>query len=397
MPKLRLEYLFTLYWQHQISEAEYEELMQLVADIANEDEVLEIIDNVARNLEQDAGRLDAEASDRVFRNILDKCGNTPPRVKTFKKWWLNIAAGIAAAIIVSLLITRKKVDEAPILDYNENEKIVPGTNKAFLQAGDGSMILLNACAGAAFDSETDTSSLASQQNCVLDELKIKALDTGYKTIVTPRGGRYRVELPDGSRVWLNAASSILYPVTFDPHQRMVEITGEVYFNVKSLLKEDQHTKVPFIVNIKSKSGDSAMVKVLGTTFNINAYDEKGMVEVTLKQGAVKVSKGENEQLLKNGQQARLYKDNLVAMVKDADIENALAWKKGVFSFEDQDIATIMGEISRWYDVEVEYQGSVSAARFDGKISRNVDINEVLEILRLSGVQFSIHHKTIRVH
>lgn len=394
MPKLRLEYLFTLYWQHRITDAEYKELMQLVADIANEDEVLEIIDNVARNLEHDVSQMDAEAANRVFEVILDNARQNSTRIKPFRKRWLNIAAGLAVTIIVSLLIIRNKTIEAPTLNTSVNEKIVPGTNKAFLKEHDGSVELLGSYSDAEFDCDTDGASFPELD---VHSQKLLTAGSGYKTIVTPRGGRFRVQLPDGSKIWLNAASSVRYPAVFDSAQRVVEVTGEAFFNVKKLLSNNQQTPVPFIVNIKSKSGDSAMVKVLGTTFNINAYEEKGMVEVTLKQGAVKVTKGESEQLLKDGQQARLYKDNLVTMVKYADIENALAWKKGVFSFEDQDIITIMSEISRWYDVEVKYEHPISTARFDGKISRNADIEEVLEILRFSGVQFSIHQKTILVH
>jgi len=207
----------------------------------------------------------------------------------------------------------------------------------------------------------------------------------YNTIKTPRGGQYQLVLADGSQVWLNAASSIRFPVDFTEKVRKVEITGEAYFEIK------KDAAKPFIVTIPGKG----QVEVLGTHFNINAYDDENTLNTTLIEGSVKFIADNGESVkLKPGQQAQL--SSSVSVLNDADIDKIIAWKTGWFNFDRADITTIMRQVSRWYDVEVVYEGQVSKKTFSGIVSRSQQIAEVLKIMEKAGVKFRIEGKKITV-
>ncbi|XHR97523.1 FecR family protein [Mucilaginibacter sp. UC70_90] len=208
----------------------------------------------------------------------------------------------------------------------------------------------------------------------------------YNTMTTPRGGQYWVVLPDGSKALLNAASSLTYPTNFSGTERKVELTGEAYFEVA------HNPDKPFRVYSKSQ-----VVEVLGTHFNINTYDDEPDIRTTLLEGKVKVTSVVKNQVrvLKPGQQAVLntYSFN----VNDVDVEDATAWKNGTFTFENNDIQQIMRMVSRWYDVDVVYKGTLPADKFTGFVSRFSNVSEVLRMLQLTHkVKFKIDGKQITV-
>jgi ferric-dicitrate binding protein FerR (iron transport regulator) len=194
-----------------------------------------------------------------------------------------------------------------------------------------------------------------------------------------------VILPDGSRVWLNAASTLRFPTAFTGNEREVALTGEAYFEVA---KDNSR---PFRV-----MAGNMQVNVLGTQFNINAYPEESAIRTSLLEGSVRITNGNVSGLLKPGQQAVLDREEGNIKIKDVDMSGIVAWKNGLFQFEGADIITIMREISRWYDVEVVYAGKVPVRRFEGKISRNVQLSDVLEILELSNVKFTLEGRKIIV-
>jgi len=237
----------------------------------------------------------------------------------------------------------------------------------------------------------------------------------YNTISTPRGGQYQLVLPDGTRVWLNAASSLRFPTAFTGSDRTVSMTGEVYFEVAP-------DKVrPFHVQVNDMTVD-----VLGTHFNVMAYGDEAAVKTTLLEGSVKVKAGDQERLLIPGQQASL--GNRAApgapqaggaqsdavqrastgnpgaprpaaeklSVQTADVQQAIAWKNGFFEFENMDLGTIMRQISRWYDVDISYETQDTAARFGGGISRKLDLPDVLRLLEVNGVHFRLDKRTLTV-
>jgi ferric-dicitrate binding protein FerR (iron transport regulator) len=213
----------------------------------------------------------------------------------------------------------------------------------------------------------------------------KAKQIVYNTISTPKGGQYQLELPDGSLVWLNASSSIYFPTSFIEKERRVEITGEAYFEVAKSADK------PFIVSVNNSE-----VQVLGTHFNINAYSDEEEVRTTLLEGSVKFVDGSNTSLLQPGQQSQLTKDRIVKVASNVDVNEVVSWKNGLFSFENAGIETIMRQLSRWYDVEIDYKGKTDDI-FVAEMSRNIKLSDVLKALELTGrVKFEIDGKKIVV-
>lgn len=263
------------------------------------------------------------------------------------------------------------------------QDIPPGGNKAVLTLADGSRIVLD---------EAKDGNLAVQGNTRIIKLDDRiSYQSGnnnnevlINTISTPRGGQYILVLPDGSKVWLNAASSLKFPTAFTGKERNVSLTGEGYFEVA------KNTSMPFHVNTANMK-----VEVLGTHFNINAYDDERAIQTTLLEGAVRVSSEGADAFLKPGQQAVFTKENKrMNVFPNADIDQAVAWKNGYFQFDRTPLEMVMRRLQRWYDVEIRYEGNVPQKTFWGKIPMNINAAEALKILETSGVHFHIDGKKI---
>lgn len=259
----------------------------------------------------------------------------------------------------------------------------PKTTKAVITLADGSVVAL--------DSVT-SGTLATQGNVRVTKTtdgKIiysgNANEVVYNTLTNPRGSKViDMTLADGSRVWLNSGSSVTYPVAFVSNERKVSITGEAYFEIA------HDASRPFKVN----KGETD-ITVLGTHFNVNAYDDEQNIKVTLLEGSVKVSKGSINDILKPGQQAQINND--VKVVDDVDLEQVMAWKNGRFIFNGSDIESVMRQVARWYDMEVEYKGDLTKEEFVGVISQNVNISQILEMLeKTRAVSFEIIGRKIIV-
>ncbi|SMD08493.1 FecR family protein [Pedobacter africanus] len=258
---------------------------------------------------------------------------------------------------------------------------LPGRNEAILVLADGSRIILGQAAKGTLATEGNTLISKVDEGQLNYKASVKDSKTSnaipkYNTISTPKGGQYRVVLPDGTIVWLNAASSIRFPTSFDAAQRNVELTGEAYFEVAV------NRAKPFNV-----AAGKTNVRVLGTHFNVMAYPDEASVNTTLLEGSVKVSTDKTEGILRPGEQAQALNGKIA--IKMVDPEEAVAWKKGYFYFKDADIRTVMRQVSRWYDVEVEYQGNVQKMAFSGKMYRNVDILKMLEALSYFNVDYKL--------
>jgi ferric-dicitrate binding protein FerR (iron transport regulator) len=268
--------------------------------------------------------------------------------------------------------------------------IHPGGRHAVLTLANGQQVILDSARdgvvarqGASRVIKLSNGQLA-YRNAILATAPGQVL---YNTITTPQGGEYQVTLPDGSRVWLNAASSIRIPTAFVGGIRSVVVTGEAYFEIA-----DEPEK-PFVVET-----GGVKIDVLGTHFNVNAYPEEGHVETTLTAGSVRVSKGGVSRILKPGQQADMDRKTGAIAVAEANVDEALAWKNGLFYFDNTNIKTIMREISRWYNVEVVYKGDeVGQNTFSGVMSRYGDVEALLKRLELTGtVHFTITGTLITV-
>ncbi|UYQ94527.1 FecR domain-containing protein [Chitinophaga horti] len=194
---------------------------------------------------------------------------------------------------------------------------------------------------------------------------------------TPRGGQFRATLPDGSKVWLNAASSITYPTAFGDKERRVQVKGEVYIEVA------ENAQLPFFLN-----ASPVEIAVLGTAFNVSAYEDETHITTTLVSGSIAVNAGGRATPVKPGQQAA-YANDVFQLNEQADVEQATAWKKGVFYFKDAGLDVVLRELARWYDVQVVYEGVVPRRSFRGEIGRDLSLQQVLKGLGDMGVKFRI--------
>lgn len=269
--------------------------------------------------------------------------------------------------------------------------VTPGSDKAVLTLADGSTILLDSARNGLLAHQGNTKILQSGGRLDYND-SAKAAGTGeiqYNTLSTPRGGQYQIILPDGSKVWLNAASSLRFPVNFAANERRVELTGEAYFEIaKVSSRERTQGPLPFRVFV-----NDIQVEVSGTRFNVMAYQEEKAINTTLLEGSVKVIRAAESVLLKPEQQATLSKSGELKVVQ-VDIQQAVAWKNGIFHLTGADIGTIMRQVSRWYDVEVEYTGLIPAGLISGEIPRTMNLSEILKVLDLSGVKSKLEGRKV---
>lgn len=266
--------------------------------------------------------------------------------------------------------------------------IVPGGNKATLTLSDGSTVALDARSSLQEINQSGVR-ISKPENGKLVYSNAKALAAvgAYNTLSTPKGGQYEVNLPDGTKVWLNAASTLRFPVAFAQNERRVELTGEAYFEVA------KDSKKPFVVK-----SDQQQITVLGTHFNVNAYRDEDFTKTTLLEGSIRVNKGVAQTLLIPGQQAISGAASaLITVRKNVDLSESIAWKNGLFLFEDEDIFSIMNKISRWYDIVVAYRGDLKGKKYSGNISKFRDVTEVLKTMQLTGtIQFKVEGRRIIV-
>jgi len=263
--------------------------------------------------------------------------------------------------------------------------IAPGSNKATLTLQDGSTINLNDAESGTLARQGNTQIVKSATGGIVYNGNAGTADKVlYNTMTTPRGGQYRLTLPDGTDVWLNSASSITYPTAFVGNERNVTVTGEAYFEVA------KDKSKPFHVAAGNQN-----IEVLGTHFNVMAYADEEYIKTTLLEGSVKVREHGNTSLLKPGEQAVVGKNGGI-LVKTANIDEAVAWKNGYFKFDRVDIKHIMRQVARWYDVDVLYEENMPDDEFVGKIGRGENITQVLHLLELEHVHFKIEGKKITV-
>ena len=306
-----------------------------------------------------------------------------------RRWWAAAAAIFALLGTGAYWVLHNNAAKKGIaLTQQERFRndVAPGKNAAVLTLAGGQKIVLDSTSVGAISRQGNTTIHNTNGQLVYNELHEKPTELLYNTLTTGRGNQYQLILPDGSKVWLNAASSITYPTTFSGAERKVAITGEAYFEIA---RDETH---PFIVQRKEMS-----IQVLGTHFNVNAYDDEDALKTTLLKGSVKVTKGSESSILRPGQQAILSRGNAPIKVADhPDIDEVMAWKNGTFRFNDATIESIMREMARWYDVEVIYNTRVSQ-HFIADVPRDVPVSELLKLLELTDqVHFKIEGKKITV-
>ncbi|MBT2559846.1 FecR domain-containing protein [Pedobacter sp. ISL-68] len=372
--------LFTKYLNKSISRNEYDALLKYFGK-QNDNELGDLI---TRALSEDIAVNDDTELNEIVDSVEYKLRQKlQPRKKLHLKQYIPYAAIIIAALLGGSYL---------LLNYHTPKQKVelitdvkPGHSAAMLTLANGKKILLNEVSNGSIANEGGISVSKNKNGEVVYTVtgSNDNLDKNLNTLSTTNGETYQIVLSDGTRVWLNAATTLQYSTNLkEGDKRKVKLlTGEAYFEVA---KDKQH---PFIVETAKQE-----VEVLGTHFNINSYVDEGRTVTTLEEGSVKVSPifngtHKNNIILKPGQQSLIANGNI--NVRQADIETALAWKNGEIYFKDATIQEVLRQVSRWYNVEIKYKGIPTRTVFNGGIKRDSNLSTVLRILKLSNVQFEL--------
>lgn len=311
--------------------------------------------------------------------------------------WFKVLSAAALILMISSIglyfYQKNNIITAP-----END-LIPGGNIAYLTLANGKRINLSQAKNGELAEHSGIKITKAEDGKLLYKITSPATASNdqkeLNTIETPKGGQYQITLPDGTRVWLNAASSLKYPMLFATSDRKVELSGEAYFEVS------KDKKRPFIVTTAQQK-----IKVLGTHFNINSYANEASTKTTLFEGSVRVTLNslsrlkegeidnmhEESVLLKPGQQSLIRAHHL--QVSTVDLEEAKAWKDGFFYFNDTDLEDVMRQLARWYNVDIAYEGKIPQRSFTGKLYRNVNASQILEILKYKKINYLIRDKKI---
>lgn len=340
------------------------------------------------------GKLDAHLREIMDADLEDinEDEKLPKAKKTYRYLY---PATIAAAILLVLFAgyfynQYSNNPKAKLVQEEQLAAVTPGGNKAILTLSDGKKIVLN----DAMDGMLGNTALLSIRKerdglLVFDATTVQSdnmqeVEMGTHKIETPNGGIYQIILPDGSKAWLNSASSIEFPEQFAEHERSITIDGEIYFEIK----EEQAR--PFKV-----FSNNQVIEVLGTTFNVNTYKDEPFTKTTLIEGSVKIRSGNRESILKPGEQS-IVSDSGIS-VSAVDMHQVTAWQRGDFAFDGEELHNIMRQIGRWYDVGIIYNDQMANRRFGGSISRSKNIDEVLKVLAMTeDVNFKMEGRRVRI-
>ena len=403
MNKERLQELAKKYLDGTATEEEKQALHNWY-DTANDEEIEMVFINRNETAE--------DIPDRIFAGIRqkmlvdpgenekpDEMAGMPVIKRNRPAVWLAAAAAIGIIVLGAWFFmgrynNRPLANKEKTTPASHQQDVQAGSDKARLQLADGRVMVLEDVKDGAIQT-TNGITIKKQSGQLLYDASAAEQkgEVSYNTISTPRGGQYHVVLPDGSKVWLNASSSLRFPTAFTGKERRVQLTGEAYFEVA------KNKSMPFIANVNNTE-----VEVLGTHFNINAYNDESTVKTTLLEGSVKVRsevgsgklEAQTTAILKPGEQAVIVKNSSLIIDHSPDIEQTMAWKNGMFQFNQTDIPAIMRQVSRWYDVEIAYEGALPVRYFSGEIPRDVPLSKMLQLLELSEVHFKMEGQKIIV-
>lgn len=384
----RISFLLHRYIDNTCSAKELRELFQLLEDEDNNEPLQQQLRQLWQNTSPGQYHTDAQWDqlyESMMRKKAEKTNSIPKR---------NFTRPIAAAALLFLLFAgtffyyqQDNRQHTLSKQASTNTELVPGSNKAILTLANGTKVSLDDASNGKVSNQAGVQLTKTASGQLIYHLQNNSASSkiSFNTIETPRGGQYQLILSDGTKIWLNANSSMKYPISFSKTERLVELKGEGYFEVA------KNKKAPFKI-----ISNNQVIEVLGTHFNVNSYPDEPHTKTTLIEGAVKVS-GRSSQvyvLLKPGEQSSFHTNKFE--VKRVDTESAVAWKNGYFTFDKSTLESIMRQVSRWYDVEVNYQdNTVKEQVFSGNISRFENASQVLAILELTGlVHFKVEGRRI---
>lgn len=402
--KERIHYLFLRFMGDEASTGERKELSELLkeeTDPAAWEELLEEIYQ-AETATQEYNETEWHP---VLEQLLAQNRENDAAVKplnkritlTFRQ--MAVAASILLVIGLSsyFLFINKPTKQDDIVVAEIKDVKAPTTNRAMITLADGRTVYLDSAANGQIFTQNNIKVTKTADGKIIYDLVIPTKEgsqgaPAFNTLTNPRGSKViDMTLSDGTHVWLNAGSSVTYPVAFIGNERKVAITGEAYFEITHTVTASG-AKQPFIVS----KGDM-QVQVLGTHFNVNAYDDESDIKVTLLEGSVKViASAAKQTVLKPGEQAVLTRNSQLTTHNSVDLDAVMAWKNGLFQFNNADLPTVLRQLARWYDVEVVYEGKIPQREFGGKMQRDLNLTEVLKILETNNVNFKIEGRTLIV-
>lgn len=393
IPNNRLQYLVNQYLSDKSTPEELQEFWQHLRDIKDETPMQEALQNLWQQAQQ-GYETPAMGWEPVLQQIYSKSAPFMQEQVAIPIWRRRVFRWAAAAVVVLslgtagywLLKSNKPAASAGVVATTTIPDVpAPQNNRAMIKLGNGQTVYLDSASNGA---------LASQGNVQVVKLadgqiayKGAASELVYNTLTNPRGSKViHMTLADGSRIWLNAGSSITYPAAFVGKERNVEISGEVYFEVA------HNAGMPFHVRHGAME-----VQVLGTHFNVNAYDDEPAIKVTLLEGMVRVkSENSTQAILKPGEQAAIAGHSPLTIDHSPNINQVMAWKNGLFSFAGTDLQTVMRQLARWYDIQVKYEGPIPARKFSGEITHDLTLSQLMNGLQSLGIRFTIEGRTMIV-
>ena len=399
LPKEHIELLWNKFLNNEASQEELQLLLSNIDGTAEGEGRFDFISAaIAAEQPGKAGfvPMDEEQKAAMIQKIKEhvslESGSRMRPVYLIRRWWAAAAVILCCIIGGFFLFLRG--------DRSATEKIavtpgpiVPGKEGAILTLSDGKQVVLDSLNNGLVADQDGTR--ISLENGKLGYDASAASEARYNKMTTPRGRQFHLQLPDGTSVWLNAASSITYPTAFTGKERTVFISGEAYFDIA----KDAHK--PFRVKVN----DQLDVEVLGTEFNVNAYQDEKSIKTTLLEGKIRavveplINNSSNrlirkELILKPGQQITVSENQQVQLKDNADLNNVLAWRKGYFNFADADIPEVMRQLQRWYDIEIAYEGTIPNKVISGKMGRDLNLNDVLDILKQMKLNYRLEGRQL---
>lgn len=299
------------------------------------------------------------------------------RTRRFRRW------GIAAVIILLFGISGPyfiRLYNSKATHTATSLAVMPGTSGAILTLSNGRKVVLDSAGNGVIATENGVRILFNKGKLEYEVGQTYTGEALYNTMATPKGRQFELTLPDGTRVWLNSASSIRYPIVFASDTRHVAVTGEVFLDVA------KDKRKPFSINVSEKN----KVDVLGTQLNINAYKDEPDITTTLLEGSVKVQ----GIILKPGQQAQMKQTGNVQLLENVDLDRVMAWKNGLFNFNGTDLQSAMRQLERWYNITVKYPNGVPSVKLFGEISKGVRLQELLKMLNAAELDCTIEADNI---
>jgi transmembrane sensor len=395
---MTIQELFDKYYDKMATGPERQELMRKLST-ADDKVLFELVTKAGKRLQHYDQQLTRGKAKAMVNEILGKtvdlqsadASTRVHRIYFLKTSWFRYAAAILISVgvgsFVYIINQKEKPSVTTINPLPLKNDVAPGGNKAVLTLADGTTIMLDSAANGKIANEDQATVIKTADGRI--EYKAtgqKPNAVAYNTMMTPRGGQFQLQLPDGSQAWLNAASSITYPTSFNGKTREVSISGEVYFEIT------KNRRQPFIVRAGKQT-----IEVLGTHFNINIYTDETSQNTTLLEGSVRIKSVHTSLTLKPGQQGRLDpRTNNLSLAANPDIEQVIAWKNGAFNFNRLSLKAVLQQLARWYDVEVVYEEKMPEMTFRGEMGRDLNLSQVLKALNTLGVKFEIEGNRLKV-